>query len=1080
MNILIQHAINNVWCNPPQDIQYIFTPARLTPHKSVSYAYKVTDSYLVLPDNDPYHIFQIGQFNPLILNLMYDDNDIINTNWIKMSDAMNSNHLFIDIYTDSGVHIPRYEVYYCFTLNKNFIIAIKENSSIPINYNTDTIYIKFYDNAYFDTDIAQSIPIKIYTSGKTNCTLSDIANITDSYNSFNNSSGTTLVYVNGLLVNNINSDKIIAGISLEIVYDSSIYKIIEYNLGQLQMFTSTLDNELKYLLHYPLDNSLNIIDYLNDIDIYLLYKDNTQYIGNYYHRNLVNNHRMVSHRDYSLSVNSVNHIFNSLRILTKKYNLLDDDVYLRAYVRITDYNRSLMFDNNRIQELYKLNDSDIMQGMIGTIQGPNNFRVESLENSYYTKLMSMKLDSIDLDTVKQAYGYHSVSRILGDTPNDAANIPNSELKHVTLYPVYYNNSTVYEYDINGLLLGRYHHSFGYDYTCNNDSCYKVEAIVGTGSQSPNVIFGTDEITLPINCDYRVYMCNIINDELDNNWIDITNSSHYTIINGVLQWLTSGTNHYLMIRDNSSFLAYDLNILPNNGVLEFDISEYEVRDPYFTKFITLNIPLNEDLNDLVGNNVNVIGNVNVINVNLFDNQKTAIFVDNGYLTTNVNINPVVCTIEFNFFISIAPVLGYNKSILQYGNTQNAMDGFIVKIFSDVNNLKLEILSKNTVLISTPINVNTIYNAAIQLNNNNIKLILNGHIWSTYKPIDNNLFTNNKILYIGTGNTSYEDPNKSIQMSGIVITNNIVKYSNNYNPIFYIPYLNLPSYQNNTLTPLLIPLGELDIFLNNRSLVEDIDYIVNFPRVVIINKEYLTADPNTTNQSIHVRFTGLPDNNLNYKKPEDTGFIQYGFLSNNNKYNLRDDRVIRVIANGYLLKRNTLEYVENNPNSQLVNTLNGRPYSIRDMVIPINSYINQDSYEFRSQSIIIDNVVNNYLTEKLPQKPEPLPTVIQSRYQVYSPFITYIINSILNNEITDQHLSQILNDTDILTYCKKFEYLLKYDLCSNNFNVNTNFIIIHPTNIFNTISLNPQQYEFVSNVVRLYCNNLINLSPFIQIG
>ena len=70
MNYLINHAVDNVWCTPGQDNQYVLKPSRVTNTGGAINTYQVNWDTIPLPDRTSYyHIYQIGQLHPDIINL---------------------------------------------------------------------------------------------------------------------------------------------------------------------------------------------------------------------------------------------------------------------------------------------------------------------------------------------------------------------------------------------------------------------------------------------------------------------------------------------------------------------------------------------------------------------------------------------------------------------------------------------------------------------------------------------------------------------------------------------------------------------------------------------------------------------------------------------------------------------------------------------------------------------------------------------------------------------------------------------------------------------------------------------------
>jgi hypothetical protein len=277
----------------------------------------------------------------------------------------------------------------------------------------------------------------------------------------------------------------------------------------------------------------------------------------------------------------------------------------------------------------------------------------------------------------------------------------------------------------------------------------------------------------------------------------------------------------------------------------------------------------------------------------------------------------------------------------------------------------------------------------------------------------------------------------------------------------------------------PYGELDVFLNGKSLIEGLDYFVKFPKVVICNKEYLKTPPNNNTHWVHYRFTGFCKPDMSREKPYDAGFIFQGLLSNNSKYDLRDDKVLRIVIDGSVVTRDSLRFAETSAGVGVTNVNNGRPYAIRDIVVPMRNLIDGTTYTYRAAAQAIDTTVSNYLTAKAPKPNISGLNVIPKRYEIFSPFICKLIFALTINEISADSYTKTLSDNDVLTICKPYEDWLAFDPTQDATAVDNDYVIIHPTNLYNTAGLNIYQYRLVSRAVALYCNGLVSLSSFIEI-
>lgn len=865
-NFFIDQAIKNINCSIYQDKQYVLKAKHICNTEGVLNKLEVLNRNLALPTfGEYYHVYQIGRAHPKQLGLLYPNIKRANEIWFNIGDTINELDLFVNLYTNDGVELPKFSAWYIFTNEGDLLLAVAKDKNIPIDYVND-VYFRVYTNAYYSTLRADQGVEVTYYEGKIVSDNSDILRLQLVYHNHSLLDGYVFAYVNGYKVEDINLLTASPGDTVELLYDSSVKKVVTLSVEELETFISTRDTRNKYLVHYPDDTQGfhdEIIDYQDDIDIHVIYDGNTSQdnFGVYYHRNSEDSVRMVTHRDYSVPVDYVVNLATYLN--SSKYESLVPitDMKLELKIRDSGFERPLIYDSNRLFELYKLDDESLTQALLGINSVVDIWKAANLENSIYSKIMGMRVADISIFNVEEAYGYNGLSKVVADTPSGL--VRELGLRTLTLPYLLRSNSTLFKYNHDGHLIDTEYHAIGDRFITNDNDIKYVEVIKGRGSTTPGVIFGTDNITLPTS-DYRVYR-NFLGASIDDdNWEDITNTNKYTVVDGVLKWGGTEFNQILMVRDSDTFLLESLSV------------------------------------------------------------------------------PIV---EGNLFFTLA---------------------------------------------------------------------------------------------------ESEDRGDNIQ-----------------------PY-SLP-----------IPLGQLDIWLNGRSLIKDLDYKVVFPKVYILNKKYLIQPAGTTYQSVVYRYTGFANSDLVSDPDEDTGFIEHGVLSNNNKFDIRDDKVMRITVDGSLKTRNELTFSELHDGVSVVNTTNGLPYQIKDVIVPLGSLVSTNTYELREDSKAIDKIVSDYLSIKIPQPERNGLSVIASRYPLVSPFIATIISHLVTDIITVTDISNLNNDTEINEYLSSYHELLEFDPIAPLNRANEHYTVIHPTNMDASISMSINKYDFLTKVVRIYAKGLIDLTNFITV-
>ena len=276
---------------------------------------------------------------------------------------------------------------------------------------------------------------------------------------------------------------------------------------------------------------------------------------------------------------------------------------------------------------------------------------------------------------------------------------------------------------------------------------------------------------------------------------------------------------------------------------------------------------------------------------------------------------------------------------------------------------------------------------------------------------------------------------------------------------------------------IPLGKLDIWINGHPAVEGIDYYFKFPEVVIVNKKWLVFNGTEPyNQTIHVRFYGWATKDVKPEYAEQTGWLKYGLLSKNGRFDLRDDRVVRIVAGGKLLHRSQVKFAENDNGAYVSNIPDGQPYVINNVAVPIRGVTEYKTRNLRAISQELDARVSDYMSRMLPEPKFDHQFTIPDKYDLYSPFMAKVLYDIKNGilVVPEGHVS----DATIVSMLKSYEPLLDWDPCHVGYD--HEFVAVHPHDRYVVMEVKQYQYSFIARAARLFLNNGVNLSKFLSIA
>lgn len=856
-NVLVTHALNNVWASPSQDIQFILQPKRITIKEgNYNYVKIVTDVYTLPKIKTKFHVFQIGQYYPSLLNLINDKESV----WIKASDNCNTNSVMINLYNIKGIQYPTEKVWLQVTKNKNLLIAVEESKNIPIKLGTENIYFRVYSNMFFRTVYANESYHRIFVDYFNINSDNDKLLARSKFLERFNLPGKTIVNINGFIQEDLKFVDMKTGDCVEILFDGSVYRTVELSLKDLDGFDSILDSTRKFIIHYP--GTQNYIDFHDDIDLYIKNTKNNKTKMVYYHRNNETAVRQITHKDYTIVCDYVYQYRNAFPEWEDH-----DDFKIVLNIKYSGFIRELVFEHNRLKELYKMKDSDVYAAFIDLESNVPNWRADYLETCDLNKIMSHTSYCIDNLTVANAYGYNATSKLIGDTPNKLE--VQSTLLTCKIPSGLQKARTIYEYDNTGTLIGKRdgitaHNGDTFSSLLSNSSF--IETLSGIGGNLLYDNYDKDTLTLDSDSTYRMYICDIDeHNEILYNWQDVTDSNLYEIENGVLTWNVDHSKFFTAVRSDFFFLSQTFKSTFSNGNIIFQL---------------------------------------------------------------------ICQQEYK---------------------------------------------------------------------------------------------------------------------GDIITEN-----------------------------LRIPFGELDVFLNGKSLIKDLNYFVDLPLITITDKKHVIGNPITDEQEITIRFKGHCTKDIKIESMLETNFIKYGLLSRNSFYNLRDDRVQRIVVDGKVMLKEQLKYSEDNSAILVPNVDNGLPYSIRDIIVPVRNFLEEDTYSYREKSRAVDKVIQDYLTIKVPEPVIDNPNIILQLYELYSPFLNAIIHDLEHGNLRDERIYTNYNNDILENIIQDYLYLLEMDPTQTKNYPDPKYTIIHPHNKSYIVRLNHFNYRLIDSINKFYCNSRTHLNNFVTIG
>ncbi len=563
---LINHAVRNVWCNPKQDLQVVYQPQRISTPRGERGWFTHMWTTVPLPTADElYHIYQIGQYQPLLMGLSPQRGV-----WRSLASLMNERNLFACLYTNEGLQLAKYHAYVLVTEEQNVLLAVRQQDRIA-NLRTTPVFLRLYTNSFFASERSDEYPHHIRCEGREIITAQHALDVQRRYHELRDRPvGHTWLYVNGQYRADYTPSDFKAYDILEIVHDSTVKAVKKFKVKDLHTFDSLRDGKRKYLLHYPGEQVGGAcIDYRDDIDVYITRPGNNgRFSGVYFHKNNDDALRQVTHRDYAVTVD---YVVRYQQLMQEQGWSDVKDLDITLFIRHSGYERPLVFEHHRIQELYKLKEADRFAAMTGLESTVPWWRAEELENSPYVQIMDARKRQIQIDTVRDAYGYNAIAKLIGDTPQPVQ--IHAGRRVVSLPYAVQADSTAFEIDGQGKLIASHIHTSGVEYTPFSPQCQMVEMIAGRGGAKLDMVFNRQDVPVDPRLSYRFYVAPIAHGELQNDkWQDVTGDhSKYEILNGRVRWFVDLAYNAVCVKSDSHFLNYELSLAPVGGVMRFSVS-----------------------------------------------------------------------------------------------------------------------------------------------------------------------------------------------------------------------------------------------------------------------------------------------------------------------------------------------------------------------------------------------------------------------------------------------------------------------------------------------------------------------------
>lgn len=275
--------------------------------------------------------------------------------------------------------------------------------------------------------------------------------------------------------------------------------------------------------------------------------------------------------------------------------------------------------------------------------------------------------------------------------------------------------------------------------------------------------------------------------------------------------------------------------------------------------------------------------------------------------------------------------------------------------------------------------------------------------------------------------------------------------------------------------------LEVFMENRRLVQGVDFAIKFPYVQIYNKEYLREGKDTV--QIHIRCIGITEKEEKINGREIRGFVNRGVLAVNNGYDVIDSRVFSLFVDGKIQDSYSYPFAENTivPGASDL-PMNGRPYAIVDHYVTQGLVTGMPTKPYFDKDVALNRQIEGLFNQIYPEPSFDEFNVISRFYFLFSPLISKIIRDMKNGTLSPSVYVNNQSDLVVREVVTR-DYAFELAIDPINRKLDRRLVEIHPDYTHKSIGLTFYQYRFLNDVIRIYTNgdpSIVNLSGYVYIS
>lgn len=280
--------------------------------------------------------------------------------------------------------------------------------------------------------------------------------------------------------------------------------------------------------------------------------------------------------------------------------------------------------------------------------------------------------------------------------------------------------------------------------------------------------------------------------------------------------------------------------------------------------------------------------------------------------------------------------------------------------------------------------------------------------------------------------------------------------------------LPIFENNDVPTCGIPIGRLDIWIEGKRGIRNLDYVDEYPNFRILNRHHYATDE----IDIKLVFHGLSGDRADNK----VGILKHRLLTHNDSYDISFNRLPEIIIKGMVTYKNRVDFSEIRHGNMEDRYVEGSPYSIDYFVSHVPQVDLKQLSLTKPEEQELNKTIEAYFTKRFPEEVITDNVVFPEMYSVVSALMHKLIEEILAGNINITFTD--ISDEAVAAIAAPYLYILDADLISKDW-VDWDFIDIHPTGRVDTITIDQRSYAFLRAVNRMYLGNRTNLNAYINV-